>query len=545
MTGIGGDAFCLFYHAETRKVHALNGSGRSPAKASLDDVCRDLNITDRSSASIPNTSIHSVTVPGAAAAWLDIIDKYGSGEVAVSQVLAPAIRMAEEGVPVSEISSYNVSSDHTYAAKARANTSLQWQKSEKELQGKVVEEGLLKYDPTYPEKYRAPRTGETITNESLAKTFKLLAERGRSGFYEGPVAEAVVKVSQEYGGYLTLDDLKNHTSEEVDPVSMRLDISLGKGSVDLWEHPPNGQGIVAQMALGILAELERDGKIPRFTATDHNSSKYLHAVIQALRIAFADGSWYITDPKHAVDPSYLISQPYLAQRAKLFDPARSTDVADPGDLGGMHKTSDTIYLCVTDAEGNACSLVNSVSDNFGSRIVPPGTGFVLQNRGSGFHLGPYHHPNLYAPGKRPYSTIIPAMVTNAIDGTLHSVFGVMGGAMQPQGHVQVLMNMLRFGMNPQVALDAPRICIGVSLPGKSTDPSKTVDRTVYLEEGIGENVARELEDMGHEIKIVRGMGRSLFGRGQIIRVHHDPANVQRVYSAGSDMRGDGNAAPFL
>ncbi|KAL2277831.1 hypothetical protein FJTKL_15121 [Diaporthe vaccinii] len=527
MTGIGGDAFCLFYHSATRKVHALNGSGRSPAKASLYDVCRDLNVTDRSSASIPNTSIHSVTVPGAAAAWLDIIDKYGSGEVAASQVLAPAIRMAEEGVPVSEISSYN------------------WQRSEKELQGKVVEEGLLKYDPSYPEKYRAPRAGETIKNESLAKTFKLLAERGKSGFYEGPVAEAIVEVSQKYGGYLTLDDLKNHTSEEVDPVSMRLDLPPGNSSIDLWEHPPNGQGIVAQMALGILAEFERDGKIPRFTATDHNSSKYLHAVIQALRIAFADGSWYITDPTHAINPSYLISQPYLAQRAKLFDPARSTDVADPGDLGGMHKTSDTIYLCVTDAEGNACSLVNSVSDNFGSRIVPPGTGFVLQNRGSGFHLGPDHHPNLYAPGKRPYSTIIPAMVTNATDGALHSVFGVMGGAMQPQGHVQVLMNMLRFGMNPQVALDAPRICIGVSLPGKSTDPSKTVDRTVYLEEGIGENVVRELEDMGHEIKIVKGMGRSLFGRGQIIRVLQDPANGQRVYSAGSDMRGDGNAASLL
>lgn len=273
--------------------------------------------------------------------------------------------------------------------------------------------------------------------------------------------------------------------------------------------------------------------------------RYLHAIIQALRIAFADGSWHITDPTWAVEPSYLISRSYLAQRAKLFDPARSTDIADPGNLGGMHKASDTVYLCVTDAEGNACSLVNSVSDNFGSRIIPPGTGFVLQNRGSGFHLGPKHHPNLYAPGKRPYNTIIPAMVTNASDGTLHTVFGVMGGAMQPQGHVQVLMNMLRFGMNPQVALDAPRICIGVSLPGKSTDPSKTIDRTVYIEEGIDKNVVRELEEMGHEVKVIGGMGRSLFGRGQIIRVFHDPTDGQRVYSAGSDMRGDGNAAPLL
>jgi gamma-glutamyltranspeptidase / glutathione hydrolase len=214
-------------------------------------------------------------------------------------------------------------------------------------------------------------------------------------------------------------------------------------------------------------------------------------------------------------------------------------------LSGKHRTSDTVYLCVTDAEGNACSLVNSVSDNFGSRIIPPGTGFVLQNRGSGFHLGPQHHPNLFAPGKRPYNTIIPAIVTNTRDRSLHTVFGVMGGAMQPQGHVQVLMNMLRFGMNPQAALDAPRICIGVNLPGKPTGPSKSVDRTVYIEEGIGENVVCELEELGHEVEIIRGMGRSLFGRGQIIRVCHDPSEGQRVYSAGSDMRGDGNAAPLL
>ncbi|KAI3397685.1 hypothetical protein diail_10454 [Diaporthe ilicicola] len=527
MTGIGGDAFCLFFEAKTRKVHALNGSGRSPANATLHDVCRDLNITDRDSGAIPNTSIHSVTVPGAAAAWLDIIDKYGSGRVTASQVLAPAIRMANEGVPVSEISSYN------------------WQKSEKELQEKVFEEGLLKYDPSHPKQYRAPKAGEVIRNRALARTFELLTEKGKSGFYEGSVAEAIIEVSQKHGGYMTLDDLKKHDSEAVEPVSIRLDLLSGNGSVDLWEHPPNGQGIVAQMALGILAELEKDGKIPTFTSADHNSSKYLHAVIQALRIAFADGSWYITDPTCTVEPSNLISRSYLSQRAKLFDPARSTDIATPGDLGGAHKTNDTVYLCATDEEGNACSLVNSVSDNFGSRIIPPGTGFVLQNRGSGLHLGPDHHPNLYAPGKRPYNTIIPALVTNAEDGALHTVFGVMGGAMQPQGHVQVLMNMLRFGMNPQTALDAPRICIGVSLPGKATDPSKRVDRTVYIEEGIGDDVARELEEMGHEIKFVRGMGRSLFGRGQIIRIHHDPVEGPRVHSAGSDMRGDGFAAPLI
>lgn len=275
----------------------------------------------------------------------------------------------------------------------------------------------------------------------------------------------------------------------------------------------------------------------------------MHALIQALRIAFADGSWYITDPSATVDPQSFLSRTYLSERAKLFDATKSTTIATPGDPVGVHKTSDTIYLCVTDSQGNACSLVNSVADTFGSRIVPPGTGFVLQNRGAGFHLGPVHHPNLYAPGKRPYNTIIPAMTTttNPANGEtlLHSVFGVMGGAMQPQGHAQVLLNMTRFGMNPQTALDAPRICIGVSLPGKSTDPDKKIDNTVYLEEGISEEVGRELAQMGHEVKFVRGMGRSLFGRGQVIRALHDPVDGTRVYSAGSDMRGDGFAGPLL
>ncbi|KAF3769473.1 gamma-glutamyltranspeptidase [Cryphonectria parasitica EP155] len=527
MTGIGGDAFCLFYEAKTKKVHALNGSGRSPRAATLEGICKDLDISDRIYGSIPPTSIHSVTVPGAAAAWLDIIEKFGSEKVTASDALAPAIQLAEEGCPVSEISSYY------------------WIKTEDELRQKYNGTELLKEDPEVPGGYRAPRAGEIIKNPLLAKTFRLLGEKGRTGFYEGPVAEAIIEISQKLGGYMTLDDLKAHRSEVVNPISIPLEFDKQGDSFHLWEHPPNGQGIVAQMALGILAQLENDEQIPVFTEDDHNSAKYLHALIQSLRIAFADGSWFVTDPAVSIDPETLLSRDYLAQRAKLFDPDRSTTISTPGDPLGVHKTSDTIYLCVTDADGNACSLVNSVADTFGSRIVPPGVGFVLQNRGAGFHLGPPNHPNLFAPGKRPYNTIIPAVTTNAADGTLHTVFGVMGGAMQPQGHVQVLLNMMRFGMNPQTALDAPRVCIGVSLPGKSTDPTKKVDESVYLEEGIGEDVARELERLGHEVKFVRGMDRALFGRGQIIRTHHDLVSGDRIYSAGSDLRGDGNAAPLL
>ncbi|KAJ4391011.1 hypothetical protein N0V93_004624 [Gnomoniopsis smithogilvyi] len=527
MTGIGGDVFCLFYEARTSKVHALNGSGRSSAHATLDDICNDLKITDRTFGAIPNQSIHSVTVPGTAAGWLDIIANFGSGKASIKKVLQPAIQMAKNGFPVSEISSYY------------------WIRSEDELRTKPNGVDLLRIDPSAPGGYRAPAPGEIMKNLLLAETLETLSEKGRSGFYEGSVAEAIVHISQQLGGHLTLADLEEHRSEIVNPIPLKLSLHPDEPPITLWEHPPNGQGIVAQMALGIMAELEREGQIPKFSSKDHNSASYLHALIQALRIAFADGSWYVTDPASTIDPSSLLSQPYLAQRAKLFDPSRSTQIERPGYPSELPKTGDTVYLCVVDQEGNACSLVNSVADTFGSRIVPPGTGFVLQNRGSGFHLGPPDHPNLYAPRKRPYNTIIPALTTNASDGSLHSVFGVMGGAMQPQGHVQVLLNMTQFRMNPQTALDAPRVCIGVSLPGKATDPTKKVDYTVYLEEGISEEVAKALEQMGHETRFVRGMERSLFGRGQIIRVHNSAAEGTRVYSAGSDMRGDGNAAPLI
>lgn len=253
----------------------------------------------------------------------------------------------------------------------------------------------------------------------------------------------------------------------------------------------------------------------------------------------------MSDPAAATtaDASQLLSPAYLAARAQqYFDATRATAVATSVTLP---RPSDTVYLCVTDGAGHACSLVNSVADTFGSRIVAPGTGFALQSRGAGFHLGPAAHPNVYAPGKRPYHTIMPAVTTRARDAQLHGVWGVMGGAMQPQGHVQVLLNLTRFGMAPQAAVDAPRVCIGVSLPGKSTDPAKTVDTSVYLEEGIGADVAAALARLGHDVEVVRGMRRSLFGRGQVICVHRDPVDGTRCYAAGSDMRGDGCAGPLL
>ena len=289
------------------------------------------------------------------------------------------------------------------------------------------------------------------------------------------------------------------------------------------------------MALGILEELENTGKVPRFRGKDHNTAIYLHAVIESLRIAFGDANWWVTDPNMVDIPTErLISKLYLAERAKLFNPHKASPSFDHGSPA--HNHSDTVYFAVTDSSGNAISFINSNYAGFGSGIIPKDCGFTLQNRGSNFSLRP-DHPNVIAPRKRPYHTIIPAMVTNIHDGSLHSVYGVMGGFMQPQGHVQVLLNMLLFKMSTQAALDAPRFCIGAGMP----DQGKVLDMTVYLEEGIEQDVLDDLIKMGHKAEIVRGFSRALFGRGQIISRRSQDGQI--VYSAGSDPRGDGAAYP--
>ena len=414
---------------------------------------------------------------------------------------------------------------------------------------------MLKSDKSAQDGKRAPQPGEVFTNPTLANTFRLLAKHGKKGFYEGEVAEALVKVVHDFGGHLDLSDLKSHCEygdEEVKAIKLRFNgQNIGKSQskpangqegqgtneegVDVWEHPPNGQGIVALMALGILEELEKNGKLRTFDEKDHNCAEYLHAVIEALRIAFADGNWWVTDPEvEKVPTQELISRSYLAGRAKLFDPKKACGVLDHGSPA--HNHSDTVYFAVTDKHGNGMSFINSNYGGFGTCIIPKGCGFTLQNRGANFSLQE-GHPNVIAPKKRPYHTIIPAMITNPSDQSLHSVYGVMGGFMQPQGHVQVLLNMLTFKYNPQAALDAPRICIGAGTP----EMGKVLDRTVYLEEGISEKVASDLRNFGHKVEIVKGYQRGLFGRGQVIRCHIEDG--KHVYSGGSDPRGDGAALP--
>ncbi|KAH0563366.1 hypothetical protein GP486_002056 [Trichoglossum hirsutum] len=551
-TGIGGDMFCLYYCAETKNIRALNGSGRSASNAILERTRRELGIPDGETGVIPTTSIHSVTVPGAAAGWVDTVEKFGNGKLSLQQILSPAIELAEAGFPVSELASFFWREGETLIRKASPNF-----------------HEILKPDPkSGHDGFRAPLPGELFRNPYLAETFKRLASLGKKGFYEGPTAESIIKVIQDLGGHLDLEDLKKHGelgSEDVDPISLRfngqdigitpsqhVDGEIGEEGIEIWECPPNGQGIVALMALGILEELERTKKVRKFLEGDHNCAecvgfpsfnrdtkklhRYLHAIIESLRIAFADACWFVTDPDvEDVPTKSMLTPSYLAERAKLFDPTKASTSLPHGSPAHQH--CDTVYFAVTDRWGNGASFINSLYGGFGSAIIPKGTGFTLQNRGASFSLLA-DHPNVLRPNKRPYHTIIPAMLTNPADGSLHTVYGVMGGFMQPQGHVQVLLNMLVFKLNPQAALDAPRICIGAGMP----EQGKVLDKTIYIEEGISDEVVEALKGLGHEVQVLKGWKRGMFGRGQVIRVHNE--NGQVVYSAGSDPRGDGMAVPL-
>ncbi|CAJ0878795.1 12948_t:CDS:10, partial [Entrophospora sp. SA101] len=495
-TGIGGDCFCLFYDAKTKKVHGLNGSGRSPKKLTLQYIRDVVGIGDDR---MPHSNINSATVPGAAAGWIDTVDWFGSGKLKMIEILKPAIDLAENGYLVSEISAW------------------QW---------KNGEDSLLKASPNAHELLidgRAPVTGEIIYLPTLARTFRDLAEKGKDGFYKGRVAQAIVDLMESKGGLMSLEDLESHTTTRVEPISINY-----KG-VTVWECPPNGQGITALIALGILESLQESGKIPEIQKLEHNSAEYLHALIESLRLAFADSTYYVTDPDvHNVPVKELLSKEYLSSRAKLFDPTKaSVDV----QKGSPINSSDTVYFSVVDKEGNACSFINSNYLGFGTAAIPKGCGFSLQSRGVGFVLKE-GHPNCLEPSKRPYHTIIPSMVTKGNE--LWLTFGVMGGFMQPQGHVQVILNLLHHSMNLQTALDAPRICIGT--PKKVQE---VFTSPIFVEEGIDENVVQELRKLGHDVKIVKGWNRKMFGRGQIIERTIDKRSGKGVLAGGSDLRGDG------
>lgn len=489
-TGIGGDCFILFYKASTKTTYALNGSGRSPSKLTIDLVNNaDFPKSKEGKPFLPPFHPYTITVPGAVAGWVDLVDRFGS--LSLETILAPAIQLAENGYPVAPITSYFWERGLNRQLQLAANG------FELTLNGK------------------APQPGEIFTNPGLAKTLREIAEKGKNSFYQGKIAEDIVKVIQASGGVMSLDDMASHQSTWDSP------ISTSYRGFRLWECPPNGQGLGALLALNILECFDLSSINPL-------SKDRLHLEIEAMRLAFADTNWFISDPQFNQIPlDELLSKSYAHERRKLIDPTRAT--LDQ-KRGSPISSSDTVYLSVVDCKGNACSLINSNYMGFGTGIVPAGRGFSLQNRGAGFSLDPVH-PNALAPGKRPYHTIIPSLITDEKSGNLFACFGVMGGFMQPQGHLQVAIALIDDRVDPQIALNQPRFCIQDGPSGGN----------VALEEGIDVQTMAELASMGHTIIPVSGYNRSLFGRGQIIIRDQDTGALW----GGSDPRADGCALPSL
>lgn len=483
-TGLGGDCFALYYEASSGQITALNGSGRAPANLSLERLNKE-----GFSNELPQFHPYTITVPGACAGWCDLLERHG--RLTLAQVLSPAILLAEQGYPVAPITAYH------------------WNNAAKRL---VTVTGGIELTING----RAPRAGEIFYNHGLARTLQRIAEGGKAAFYQGEIAEAIAHTIQQEGGCLSVGDLASHTSTWDQPISTTY------RGYRVWECPPNGQGLATLLSLNLLEGFDLASLPP-------HSAQRLHLMIEALRLAFADTSWFIADQAFNPAPlEWLLSKDYADERRKLIQIDRATFA----HTHGTPPSSDTVYLSVVDGEGNACSFINSNYDGFGTGIVPSGWGFTLQNRGSGFSLDP-NHPNALAPGKRPYHTIIPGMITIDADSpskppnTLLASFGVMGGFMQPQGHVQVIVALLDDQDDPQAALDRPRFRVyGTGTDGK-----------VALEDGMPQATQAGLRDLGHTIYTVAGYARSAFGRGQIIRREASTG----VLCGGSDPRADGCA----
>jgi gamma-glutamyltranspeptidase/glutathione hydrolase len=482
-TGIGGDCFALFFDASTKQVHAVNGSGRAPAGLSLEAL------SERGfEGETLGQGVHAVTVPGAVAGWTDTLGRHG--RLGVSEVLAGAIALAEDGFPVSPIISYLWEQEVPKTLAASPNS------------GELLIDG------------RAPRPGEIWRNAGLASVLREVADGGAAAYYEGRAAEEIVRALQAQGGLMKAGDLATHVSTFEPPVSTTFRWHT------VYECPPNGQGLTALIGLNIIEGLDIEG-------TARRSPERLHLLIEATRVAFSQARAHIADPEHGEVPvDWLLSEGLSSELRSWIEPERRIELAKgrPLEVG-----TDTVYLSVVDGDGNACSLINSNYNGFGTAIIPEGCGFPLQNRGAGFSLDATH-PNALAPGKRPYHTIIPAMSTDP-NGDLHASFGVMGGWMQPQGHMQVLVSMLVDGLDPQAAIDEPRFCIRTNPP----------HGPVHLEDGIPVDTMSVLAALGHEVVPVSGIRRSpVFGRGQIIV--RDPETG--VLVGGSDPRGDGAAVGY-
>jgi len=492
--GVGGDLFAIVYSAKENKLYGLNGSGRSPLGLSYDQMKSELQKLRREF--IPPTGMLPISVPGTVDAWSELHKKFG--KLSLGDDLAPAIRYAEEGFPVTELIAFY------------------WGKSVsayKNLPGAFLETYTL------DGKGRAPAKGDIFKNPALAHSLRLIGEQGRDVFYKGEIAEKIHAFMQANGGYLRKIDFETHTSTWADPVSTNY------RGYDVFELPPNGQGIATLQMLNILEGFD-------LRTMGFNSAQTLHAMVEAKKLAWADRAKFYADPAFTKIPvAGLISKSYAAERRKLIDPnhaAKSVNAGNPA-LG----KSDTIYLCTADDEGNMVSLIQSNFRGMGSGIVVPGLGFMFQDRGQLFSMEP-GHANVYAPGKRPFHTIIPGFVMK--DKKPWLAFGVMGGDMQPQGHVQVLTNMIDFGMNVQEAGDASRW--QHEGDNEPTGEKMTDAGYVEVESGMPYQTVRELRLKGHDVRFDVGG----YGGYQAIKVEmHDG---QRVYVGASESRKDGQAAGY-
>lgn len=477
--GIGGDLFAIVWDAKTKQLYGLNASGRSPQSLTLD------YFKDKGYTSIPPHGPLPVSVPGCVDGWLELHGKFG--RLPMQEVLQPAIDYATEGFPVTELVAWYMDRSAPTLSKFPG------------------------FAETYMPNGHTPRKGEIFKNPGLANTLSQIAIKGRAGFYEGPIAATIAKYMAENGGFLTVDDLKNHHSEWVEPVSTNY------RGYDIWELPPNGQGIAALQMLNILEAYD-------IAAMGFDSPEYWHLLVEAKKLAFEDRAKFYADPAfNEIPVDWLISKAYADERRPLINPERAGRSYEPGQL----KDGDTIYLTVADEEGNMVSLIQSNYRGMGSGMTPPGLGFILQDRGELFTLEEGHF-NTYEPGKRPFHTIIPAFITK--DGEPYVSFGLMGGAMQPQGHVQIVVNLIDFGMGLQEAGDAPRINHGGS--SQPTGEEMTDGGYLQMESGFDYEIIRALMYKGHQIQYALGP----YGGYQAI-MYKDG-----VYYGASESRKDGQAA---
>ncbi|KMM74451.1 gamma-glutamyltransferase [Xanthomonas sp. NCPPB 1128] len=486
--GVGGDLFAIVWDPKTQKLYGYNGSGRSPKALTLAEFQR------RGLKEIPATGPLPVSVPGAVDGWFALHERFGRRSMA--QNLAPAIRYARDGHPVAETIAYY------------------WDRSVPRLS---------QY-PGFKEQFtldgRAPRKGELWKNPNLANTLQQIADGGRDAFYKGPIARTIDAYFKANGGFLRYEDLASHHGEWVEPVSTNY------RGYDVWELPPNSQGIAALQMLNILEGYD-------FSRIPFGSAEHVHLFTEAKKLAFADRARFYADPAFQPAPlARLISKDYAAQRRALISMDRALKEVQPGTPKQLEE-GDTIYLTVADADGMMVSLIQSNYRGMGSGMAPPGLGFILQDRGEMFVLQK-DHPNGYAPGKRPFQTIIPAFVTR--DGKPWLSFGVMGGAMQPQGHVQILMNLIDFHMNLQEAGDAPRIQHEGSTEPTGQATAMRDGGELNLETGFSYDTIRELMRKGHRVIFADGP----YGGYQAIA--RDPDSG--VYYGASESRKDGQAAGY-